>query len=69
MLKWAGAALFAQGLDDEAVSQILTKLSQPVEMEDVRREETSRSVVEPDVKSRLSDSPPGHQTTFKYLYL
>ncbi|KAG7493221.1 tRNA-splicing endonuclease subunit Sen2 [Solea senegalensis] len=37
-LKWAGAALSAQGLDDEAVSQILTKLSQPVEAEDVRRE-------------------------------
>ncbi|XP_053290221.1 tRNA-splicing endonuclease subunit Sen2 isoform X1 [Pleuronectes platessa] len=56
MLKWAGAALFAQGLDDEAVSRILTRLSQPVEMEDVRRAETSRSEVEPDVKTSCSSS-------------
>ncbi|XP_039971533.1 tRNA-splicing endonuclease subunit Sen2 isoform X2 [Xiphias gladius] len=38
LLRWAGAALSAQGLDDEVVGQTLLKLSQPVEMEDVRRE-------------------------------
>uniref|UniRef100_A0A8D3A068 tRNA-splicing endonuclease subunit Sen2 n=1 Tax=Scophthalmus maximus TaxID=52904 RepID=A0A8D3A068_SCOMX len=38
MLRWAEAALVAQGLDGEAVSQILSSISQPVEMEDVRRE-------------------------------
>lgn len=35
---WAGAALSGQGLDEEAVSHMLLNLSQPVEMEDVRRE-------------------------------
>ncbi|XP_023264016.1 tRNA-splicing endonuclease subunit Sen2 [Seriola lalandi dorsalis] len=35
---WAGAALSAQGLDDEAVNQILLTHSRPVEMEDLRRE-------------------------------
>ncbi|XP_071351420.1 tRNA-splicing endonuclease subunit Sen2 [Trachinotus anak] len=38
LLRWARAALSAQGLDDEAVSQTLLKLSQPVEMEDVKKE-------------------------------
>lgn len=37
LLTWAGAALSAQGLDAEPVSQMLLKLSQPVEMEDVRK--------------------------------
>lgn len=38
LLRWAGSALSAQGLDEEAVSQTMVKLSQPVEMEEVRRE-------------------------------
>ncbi|GAA6233081.1 tRNA-splicing endonuclease subunit Sen2 [Lates japonicus] len=38
LLRWAGSALSTQGLDEEAVSQTLLRLSQPVEMEDVRRE-------------------------------
>uniref|UniRef100_A0AAQ6IUX4 Uncharacterized protein n=1 Tax=Anabas testudineus TaxID=64144 RepID=A0AAQ6IUX4_ANATE len=38
LLRWAGTALSAQGLDEETVSQMLLQLSQPVEMEDVRRE-------------------------------
>ncbi|XP_038551347.1 tRNA-splicing endonuclease subunit Sen2 [Micropterus salmoides] len=38
LLRWAGSMLSAQGLDDEAVNQTLLRLSQPVEMEDVRRE-------------------------------
>ncbi|XP_040889987.1 tRNA-splicing endonuclease subunit Sen2 [Toxotes jaculatrix] len=38
LLRWARAALSAQGVDDEAVTQTLLRLSQPVEMEDVRRE-------------------------------
>ncbi|XP_026163869.1 tRNA-splicing endonuclease subunit Sen2 isoform X2 [Mastacembelus armatus] len=37
LLRWAGAALSAEGLDEEAVSQILLGLSQPVEMEDLRK--------------------------------
>ncbi|XP_051249764.1 tRNA-splicing endonuclease subunit Sen2 isoform X2 [Dicentrarchus labrax] len=38
LLRWAGSALFAQGLDKEAVNQTLLGLSQPMGMEDVRRE-------------------------------
>lgn len=38
LLRWAGAALAAQGLDEQAVSQTLAALRQPVEMEEVRRE-------------------------------
>lgn len=38
LLRQAGAALSAEGLDEEAVKQTLLRLSQPVEMEDVRRE-------------------------------
>ncbi|XP_029358326.1 tRNA-splicing endonuclease subunit Sen2 [Echeneis naucrates] len=38
LLRWAGAALSSQGLDDDAVSQTLHRLSQPVEMEEVKRE-------------------------------
>uniref|UniRef100_A0A4W6FFQ3 tRNA-splicing endonuclease subunit Sen2 n=1 Tax=Lates calcarifer TaxID=8187 RepID=A0A4W6FFQ3_LATCA len=38
LLRWARSALSTQGLDEEAVSQTLLRLSQPVEMEDVRRE-------------------------------
>lgn len=38
LLKWAGAALSAQGLDEETVGQTLLSLSQPMEMEDVRGE-------------------------------
>ena len=37
LLRWAGSALSAQGLDEEAVSQMMVRLSQPVEMEEVRR--------------------------------
>ncbi|KAK1901762.1 tRNA-splicing endonuclease subunit Sen2 [Dissostichus eleginoides] len=35
LLRWAGASLSAQGLDEAAVSQTLLSVSQPVEMEDV----------------------------------
>lgn len=35
---WARTALSAQGLDEEAISQMLLRISQPLEMEDVRRE-------------------------------
>lgn len=38
LLRWATASLSAQGLDEEAVSQTLLSLTQPVKMEDVRRE-------------------------------
>ncbi|XP_076602845.1 tRNA-splicing endonuclease subunit Sen2 isoform X1 [Chaetodon auriga] len=38
LLRWAGAALSAQGLDEDAVNQSLFRLSQPVEMENVRKE-------------------------------
>ncbi|XP_031707566.1 tRNA-splicing endonuclease subunit Sen2 [Anarrhichthys ocellatus] len=38
LLRWAGSALSAQGLDEDAVNQTVLSLSQPVEMEDVRRE-------------------------------
>ncbi|XP_042259529.1 tRNA-splicing endonuclease subunit Sen2 [Thunnus maccoyii] len=38
LLRWAASALAAQGLDEEAVNQTLLRLSQPVEMEAVRRE-------------------------------
>ncbi|KAF1392338.1 hypothetical protein PFLUV_G00051750 [Perca fluviatilis] len=38
LLRWAGASLSAQGLDEDAVNQTLLSLSQPVKMEDVRRE-------------------------------
>ncbi|XP_017260317.3 tRNA-splicing endonuclease subunit Sen2 [Kryptolebias marmoratus] len=38
LLRWATATLSAQGLDEEAVSQTLLSLTQPVKMEDVRRE-------------------------------
>ncbi|XP_059185454.1 tRNA-splicing endonuclease subunit Sen2 [Centropristis striata] len=38
LLRWAGASLSAQGLDEEVVSQTLLSISQPVTMEDVRRE-------------------------------
>ncbi|XP_047438014.1 tRNA-splicing endonuclease subunit Sen2 isoform X2 [Mugil cephalus] len=34
LLRWAGTALSAQGLDDEAVNQTLLRLSQPIEMEE-----------------------------------
>nr|XP_020515766.2 tRNA-splicing endonuclease subunit Sen2 [Labrus bergylta] len=37
LLKWAGATLSAQGLDKDSVNQILLRISQPVDMEDVRR--------------------------------
>ncbi|KAK5934735.1 hypothetical protein CgunFtcFv8_015103 [Champsocephalus gunnari] len=37
LLRWAGASLSAQGLDEAAVSQTLLSVSQPVEMEDVSR--------------------------------
>ncbi|XP_044074647.1 tRNA-splicing endonuclease subunit Sen2 [Siniperca chuatsi] len=42
LLRWAGSALSAQGLDEEAVSQTLLRLCQPVETEDVRRENGQR---------------------------
>ncbi|XP_037303717.2 tRNA-splicing endonuclease subunit Sen2 [Pungitius pungitius] len=38
LLRWAGSALSAQGLDEDAVNQTLLSLSRPVEMEDVRKE-------------------------------
>ncbi|XP_068171854.1 tRNA-splicing endonuclease subunit Sen2 [Antennarius striatus] len=38
LLRWAGASLSAQGLDEQAVGQTLLTLSQPLEMEDVRKE-------------------------------
>ncbi|XP_054472195.1 tRNA-splicing endonuclease subunit Sen2 [Anoplopoma fimbria] len=38
LLRWAGSALSAQGLDEDAVNQTLLSISQPVEMEDVRSE-------------------------------
>ncbi|XP_041804950.1 tRNA-splicing endonuclease subunit Sen2 isoform X2 [Chelmon rostratus] len=38
LLRWAGSALSAQGLDEEAVNQSLLRLSQPVEMKNVRTE-------------------------------
>lgn len=38
LFRWARAALSAQGLDEQAVSKTLLRLSQPVEMEEVRRE-------------------------------
>lgn len=38
LLVWAGAALSYQGLNEQAVSQMLQQLSQPVEREDVLRE-------------------------------
>lgn len=38
LLRWAGAALAAQGLDEQAVNQTLVDLRQPVEMAEVRRE-------------------------------
>ncbi|XP_060897578.1 tRNA-splicing endonuclease subunit Sen2 isoform X2 [Labrus mixtus] len=37
LLKWAGATLSAQGLDEDSVNQTLLRISQPVDMEDVRR--------------------------------
>lgn len=38
LLTWARSALSAQGWDAEAVNQTLLMLSQPIEMEDVRKE-------------------------------
>ncbi|XP_063329354.1 tRNA-splicing endonuclease subunit Sen2 isoform X2 [Pelmatolapia mariae] len=38
LLKWAGSALSAQGWDEEAVHQTLLRLSQPIQMEDVRNQ-------------------------------
>ncbi|KAM9361396.1 tRNA-splicing endonuclease subunit Sen2 [Symphorus nematophorus] len=38
LLRWAGSALSAQGLDEAAVSQTLLSLSQSLTMEEVRRE-------------------------------
>lgn len=38
LIRWAKAVLSAQGLDEDAVSQTLLRLSQPIEMEHVRRE-------------------------------
>ncbi|XP_070759342.1 tRNA-splicing endonuclease subunit Sen2 [Enoplosus armatus] len=38
LLRWASSALSAQGLDEEAVNQTLLRLSQPVDMEDLKRE-------------------------------
>lgn len=38
LLRWAGAALASQGLDEQAVNQTLVDLRQPVEMDEVRRE-------------------------------
>lgn len=38
LFRWARAALSAQGLDEQAVNKTLLRLSQPVEMEEVRRE-------------------------------
>ncbi|XP_033932725.1 tRNA-splicing endonuclease subunit Sen2 [Pseudochaenichthys georgianus] len=54
LLRWAGASLSAQGLDEAAVSQTLLSVSQPVEMEDVRREQTQEPGSEPG-----SDPGPG----------
>ncbi|KAK5913249.1 hypothetical protein CesoFtcFv8_003049 [Champsocephalus esox] len=47
LLRWAGASLSAQGLDEAAVSQTLLSVSQPVEMEDVRREQTQEPGSDP----------------------
>uniref|UniRef100_A0A3P8U207 tRNA-splicing endonuclease subunit Sen2 n=1 Tax=Amphiprion percula TaxID=161767 RepID=A0A3P8U207_AMPPE len=38
LLRWAGATLSAQGLDEEAVNQTLLQLSQPIGTEDLRGE-------------------------------
>ncbi|XP_006801935.1 tRNA-splicing endonuclease subunit Sen2 isoform X1 [Neolamprologus brichardi] len=38
LLKWVGSALSAQGWDEEAVHQTLLRLSQPIQMEDVRNQ-------------------------------
>lgn len=43
LLQWAGAALTAQGLDEQAVNQTLVDLQQPVEMEEVKREMGDRA--------------------------
>ncbi|KAK5873185.1 hypothetical protein PBY51_013819 [Eleginops maclovinus] len=55
LLRWAGASLSAQGLDEAAVSQTLLSVSQPVEMEDVRREQHFRLVQQ----DSGSESDPG----------
>lgn len=38
LLQWAGAALTAQGLDEQTVNQNLADLQQPVDMEEVKKE-------------------------------
>ncbi|KAM9408511.1 tRNA-splicing endonuclease subunit Sen2 [Pholidichthys leucotaenia] len=57
LLRWAGTTLSAQGLDEEAVSQTLLKLSQPVEVEDVRGGE--EVVVEEEKNGQNEDKEPG----------
>lgn len=39
LLSWVEAVLSAQGLDHQAVRQALLRLSEPVQVEDVRREQ------------------------------
>lgn len=62
LFRWAGAALSAQGLDEQAVSKALLRLSQPVEMEEVRREvgnkeEAAEGLVEEEPKEESVEEP------------
>ncbi|XP_069544741.1 tRNA-splicing endonuclease subunit Sen2 [Brachyistius frenatus] len=57
LLRWAGSALSAQGLNEAAVNQTLIRLSQPVGMEDVRREVGGREEGEKGQKAEEEAGP------------
>ncbi|KAM3621526.1 uncharacterized protein V6R79_012410 [Siganus canaliculatus] len=77
LLTWAGGALSAQGFNQEAVSETLLRLSQPVELEDVRREmevgengqrrengeEPTEEAREPDYEQEDEGQGPGDGVT------
>ncbi|XP_068450701.1 tRNA-splicing endonuclease subunit Sen2 isoform X2 [Clinocottus analis] len=58
LLGWARSALSARGLDEDAVNQTLLSLSQPVGMEDVRREEIAGEEPGPDGGARPHTKRP-----------
>ncbi|XP_008319476.1 tRNA-splicing endonuclease subunit Sen2 isoform X2 [Cynoglossus semilaevis] len=76
LLQWARAFLSAQGWDNEAISQMMTNLSRPVQIEDVKKEvdgecpvveggvgpftKRPRSEVNPKAKRSCSDPDSEH---------
>lgn len=61
LLRWAGSALSAQGLDEDAVNQTLLDLARPVEMEDVRREGSGGEEPGPNGGASPQTKSPGSE--------